>query len=64
MQNFEGGTFNFYQLKFMVDALEKMGENPLVIIPYKYMADSFFVHMGARARNQIVDREERRVLDR
>ena len=58
MQNFEGGSFNFYQIQFMVDALERMGENPLVIIPHKYMSDSFFVQMGARVRNQKIRNEE------
>ena len=28
MQNFEGGLFNIHQIAFMVEALEKMNENP------------------------------------
>jgi hypothetical protein len=30
MQNFEEGIFNYHQIKFVVDALEEMGENVLV----------------------------------
>ncbi len=64
MQNFEGGRFNFHQLQFMVEALEKMGETPLVIVPYKYIADSFFVNMGARTWRQVVDVDERKIIDK
>jgi hypothetical protein len=30
MQNFHDGIFNYHQINFVVDALEKMGENVLV----------------------------------
>lgn len=42
-QNFEDGKFSYHQIKFMVDSLERMGENPLVIIPYKYTKDAFHI---------------------
>ena len=64
MQNFEGGSFNFYQIEFMVEALEKMGETPLVVIPYKYLAEKFYVHMGARGRHQVIDSQERKILEK
>ena len=44
MQNFDQGRFNFHQLKFLFDALEAKGENPLVILPFKYSKKSFFIH--------------------
>jgi hypothetical protein len=45
-QNFEGGRFNFHQIKFVVDSLEQVGENVLVILPGKYGNDSFTVTLG------------------
>ena len=30
MQNFEQGIFNYHQIQFVVEALERMGENVLV----------------------------------
>jgi len=46
MQNFDDGGFNLHQIKFVVDALETMGENPLVILPAKYGNDRFMVSGG------------------
>ena len=43
MQNFQDGTFNFHQIKFVVDALENMGENVLVVLPKKYTYDRFSI---------------------
>ena len=63
MQNFEGGTFNFHQIKFMVEALEKMNENPLVVLPHKYSSKSFHISMGASRRRQVVTNKEREILD-
>jgi hypothetical protein len=63
MQNFEGGSFNFHQINFMVKALEKMNENPLVILPYKYLTPSFVVHMGASRRQQVVDKSDKKIID-
>lgn len=42
-QNFEDGRFSYHQLKFVVDYLEKLGENVLVVLPNKYTKDSFSV---------------------
>mmetsp|Transcript_17996 Transcript_17996/g.27510 ORF Transcript_17996/g.27510 Transcript_17996/m.27510 type:complete len:876 (+) Transcript_17996:496-3123(+) len=57
MQNFEQGMFNFHQIKFMVDALERMNENPLVIIPYKYSTKRFYVGTNSKEK-QILSKEE------
>jgi hypothetical protein len=43
MQNFDMGQFNLHQLKFTVDALERMGEHVLVILPQKYSLKQFSV---------------------
>lgn len=40
------GCINYHQLKLMVSALEKMGENPLVIIPQKYTQKKFYLRQG------------------
>lgn len=64
MQNYEGGSFNFHQIQFMVEALEKMNENPLVIIPFKYCTPSFRVSMGARSRLQVLDNHEKDILNK
>ena len=62
MQNFDGGSFNFYQIQFMVDALEKMNENPLVILPDKYFNRTFFVTMGSIPRKQSLSEEEKAIV--
>lgn len=64
MQNFEGGSFNYHQIQFMVETLEKMNENPLVIIPYKYCTPSFQVRMGARFRPQFLDKSDYEILEK
>ena len=64
MQNYEGGSFNFHQIKFMVDALEKMNENPLVILPFKYCSPSFSVGMGSRSKTQMLDNSDKEILNR
>lgn len=46
-QNYEDGRFSYHQIKFVVDFLENQGENPLVVIPYKYSRDWFNVSPGA-----------------
>jgi len=64
MQNFDQGSFNFYQLQFIVDALEKTNENPLVILPYKYCTNSFVISMGSKSYRQVLSREERQIVDK
>jgi len=64
MQNFEGGMFNFHQINFMVEALQKMNENPLVIIPYKYSMPTFMVTMGTKRRKHKRDKKEQEILDK
>jgi len=40
------GSVNYHQVKLMVDALEKMGETPLVIMPQKYTQKKFYLRQG------------------
>lgn len=63
MQNFEQGKFNVYQIEFMVNALENMGETPLVIMPQKYCRPSFTTSGSGNAR-QNLDANEMAVLER
>jgi len=63
MQNFEQGKFNVYQIEFVVNALESMGETPLVIMPQKYCLPSFTTS-GSRGARQYLDEKERAVLER
>jgi len=63
-QNFAQGKFNYHQVQFVVDALEKMNENPLVIIPYKYGQSQFFVHGASGERvKQFLNDEEKAILE-
>lgn len=47
MQNFENGRFSYHQVMFVVDHLERIGETPLVILPYKYSRQHFYITIGA-----------------
>lgn len=40
------GSINYHQVKLMVDALEEMGETPLVVIPQKYAQNKFYLRKG------------------
>lgn len=57
MQNFERGKFNIYQVEFMLRVLEGMGENPLIIMPYKYCLPSFTTSGSDGARQTMRDDE-------
>lgn len=63
MQNFEHGKFNIYQVEFMVNALENMGENALVIMPQKYCLPSFNTS-GSRGDKQKLDKDEMAIIER
>jgi hypothetical protein len=63
MQNFDQGKFNFHQIKFMVDTLEKMHEIPLVILPYKYTLKYFNVLRGNGMTRQYVNDSERKIIE-
>ena len=63
MQNFAQGKFNYYQLQFVVDALEKSNENPLVILPYKYCNNAFGIKMGNNFIRQVLSREEKDIIN-
>lgn len=43
---FGQGVVNHYQVHLVVDALEKMGETPLVVLPQKYAAKKFYIRKG------------------
>jgi hypothetical protein len=63
MQNFEQGTFNFHQIQFVVDALENMGENVLVVLPYKYSQHSFMASKSSGSVRQRLSSKERAIRD-
>jgi hypothetical protein len=63
LQNFESGKFNFHQIQFMVDTLERMNEHPLVIIPLRYTQRSFHLHTLSVDFLQVQNREEKKILD-
>jgi hypothetical protein len=60
MQNFDQGRFNFFQIQFVVNALKRMGEHPLIIIPSKYSSDSFYMTLwtGAGKHQRVTDEEK------
>ena len=65
MQNFEGGRFSFHQIQFVVDSLEKLGERPLVILPFKYGLPYSTVTISVGGTHaQVFTEEERTILDR
>jgi hypothetical protein len=43
---FGHGDVHYSQVELVVKALEKMNENPLVIMPEKYVAPKFYLAMG------------------
>ena len=63
MQNFQQGTFNFHQIKFVVDALENMGENVLVVLPKKYTYDRFSLHKATQTVTQTLSPKEKEIRD-
>lgn len=63
MQNFDSGKFNYHQIQFVVDALLKMKETPLVVVPYKYGFNSFRINTGAAGEVQRLNEEERKIRD-
>jgi hypothetical protein len=64
MQNFDQGCFNYHQIQFVVDALEKSNENPLVILPYKYCRNSFSIYMGSKSIRQVLSKKEKQILQK
>ena len=64
MQNFDEGSFNVHQLKFLFDALKAKGENPLVIMPFKYSKNYFFIHKhGSGPIKQVSSIKEQSLLN-
>jgi len=63
MQNFDQGKFNVYQIDFILNALEDMGETPLVIMPQKYCLPSFTTN-SSRGRRQNLLKSEMAILER
>lgn len=64
MQNFDQGCFNYHQLQFVVDALEKSNETPLIVLPYKYCSKSFNIHMGTKSFRQTLSNDEFQIIDK
>jgi hypothetical protein len=64
MQNFDQGCFNYHQIQFVVDALEKSNENPLVVLPYKYCRNSFSIRVGSKTIRQVLSLKEKQILER
>jgi hypothetical protein len=66
-QNFEDGRFSYQQVLFMVDFLERLGENPLVVLPNKYSYNIFNVSHGApgyyQGSKQVLTREEIKIRE-
>jgi hypothetical protein len=63
MQNFDQGCFNYHQIQFVLDALEKSNETPLVVLPYKYCSKSFNIHMGTKSFRQTLSSNELSIVD-
>jgi len=63
MQNFQQGTFNYHQIKFVVDALEDMGENVLVVLPKKYTYNQFSLQKATQKVKQILSPKEKEIRD-
>lgn len=63
MQNFDQGGFNYHQIKFVVDTLEGMGERVLVVLPQKYMQDSFTLYSLQRKTMQRLGKNEKKIRD-
>ena len=64
MQNFQEGTFNYFQIEFVLDTLEKMGENVLVILPYKYTQNSFILSKPSGTVRQRLSSKEKAIRDK
>jgi len=64
-QNYENGRFSYHQIKFVIDSLERMGENVLVVLPAKYTKDWFQVSATAAnyngAKTQQLTNEEKAI---
>ncbi|KAI2513845.1 Protein-only RNase P [Fragilaria crotonensis] len=63
LQNFDAGKFNFYQMLFMVQTLERMGEMPLVVLPEKFTRSSFPISKLHGVEMQKLDDKERSIID-
>jgi hypothetical protein len=61
-QNFEQGKFNFHQIQFLLEALESKGEHPLVIVPNKYVMNTFYSNTGPQAKRQSLTPKEIKII--
>ena len=61
-QNFDSGRFNYHQIMFLVHTLEKMNENPLVVVPFKYTMNYFTSNSGPETKRQYLTVKEKQVL--
>jgi hypothetical protein len=63
-QNFEQGKFNYYQIQFLIDALESKGEHPLVVLPQKYTRRVFSSTTSSKGKKQIAVEKEMDIIRR
>ena len=71
-QNYGGGRFSFEQINTVLDTLREQGENPLVVIPRKYLkenipnhsADQYMRRDGKRVRQQPVSAADNKLRQR
>jgi hypothetical protein len=68
LQNCEDGRFSFHQLEFFYNYMKGLGENPLIILPYKYATYSKFeVVVGCElsgSKWQILTNQEQEIRNR
>jgi len=62
LQNFEDGRFSFHQIQFIVETLEKMGENVLVVLPHKYTRKYYYATIGS-GKKLTLSKEEKEIRD-
>jgi len=47
---------------YLVEALESKGENPLVILPYKYAMKTFYSNTGPQSKRQTLSEKELEII--
>uniref|UniRef100_A0A7S2KRS3 Uncharacterized protein n=1 Tax=Leptocylindrus danicus TaxID=163516 RepID=A0A7S2KRS3_9STRA len=57
-QNFHQGKFNYYQIEFLVRALESMNEYPVVVLPAKYTEKNFNINIAGWKQQALEEKEE------
>lgn len=57
-QNFHQGKFNYYQIEFLVRALESINEHPVVVLPAKYTEKNFNINIAGWKQQALEEKEE------